>query len=227
MAQESNRPSGHLKQTPLSDYFTDILRRGYREGRLPVYTQESKNWYRDQAKTVSGSLDPDKLIKNSRDRYRGWPVPGRLYLFKYDPKTKDKLPYYDTLPLVFPIDVRSDHMLGLNMHYLPHELRAKLMDALYAYMNNEQLDHTTRLQISYRILKSVSRLAPYKPCIKKYLRAHVRSRFVLIDVKEWDIALFMPLERFEGASNGYVWERSKSSINTLRIPKARGIRRAR
>lgn len=192
-----------------------------------MYTQRSRNWYREQAQNVSKNFDEERLMKTERDRFRGWPVPGKLYLFMYDPKLKDKLPYYDRLPLVFPISMSSDSFIGLNMHYLPHPLRAKLMDALYPYLSNDQLDSTTQLQISFKILKAVARLAPYKPCVKKYLRTHVRSRFVLIDVKEWDIALFLPLERFEKSTTRHVWADSTAAINKLKVSRARGFRSAR
>ena len=43
---------------------------------------------------------------------------GRLNMFLYDPKYKDKLPYYDVFPLVLPIQRYSDGFLGINFHYL-------------------------------------------------------------------------------------------------------------
>jgi len=200
------------------NYFTSILDKGMRSGMLPVYTNESRNWYRDQAKNVS-NVNESQLMKSEPDRFRNTIAPGRMYLFYYDPKLKATLPYYDKLPLIFPIDVGKGYLLGLNMHYLPHPLRAKLMDALYPYLNNLDLDQTTRLQISYKILKAVSKLAPYKPCIKKYLRSHIRSRIVAIDTKEWDIALFLPLERFEKATTRHVWEMSRQQLNVFKKPR--------
>ncbi len=209
---------------PFDNHFTQILRKGYDAGHIPVYTQKSRDWYRERAQNASG-VNENTLLKSEPDRFRSQVVPGRMYLFHYDPKTKKDLPYYDNLPLVFPISMYSDSFIGLNMHYLPHDLRAKLMDALYPYMNNLEIDYTTKLQISFKLLKAVSRLAPYRPCVKKYLKAHVRSRFILIDVKEWDIALFLPLERFEKASSRYVWAQSRQALNKFKSVK--GTRRGR
>lgn len=203
---------------PLQNHFTQILLKGYQAGQLPVYSAEARTWYREHAKLVS-NINESTLMKSEPERFKNQVVPGRMYMFYYDPKLKKKLPYYDTLPLVFPISMDSSSFLGLNMHYLPHDLRAKLMDALYPYLNNLELDYTTRLQISFRILKSVSRLAPYRPCVKRYLKAHVRSRFVMIDVKEWDIALFLPLERFEKASARHVWAESRNAISSFNAAK--------
>ena len=61
---------------------------------------------------------------------------GKMYMFYYDAKTKDKLPYWDRFPLIFVLDVRPDRFWGVNLHYLPPLYRAKLMNALYKIQNN-------------------------------------------------------------------------------------------
>jgi hypothetical protein len=130
---------------------------------------------------------------------------GKMYMFVYDPKHKDTLPYYDTFPLIFPIEFYGDSFLGINLHYLPPMLRAKLMDALYATINNKKYNKTTQLIISYQILKSASRFKHFEPCIKKYLMSHVGSAFIYISPDEWDFALMLPTERFNKASKQQVW----------------------
>ena len=49
-------------------------------------------------------------------------------MFFYDPKFKKTLPYYDTFPLVLPLETYNDGFLGINMHYLPIPLRVNLLD---------------------------------------------------------------------------------------------------
>ena len=44
----------------------------------------------------------------------------RLNMFFYDPKLKKKLPYYDTFPLVLPLENYSDGFLGLNFQLSTH-----------------------------------------------------------------------------------------------------------
>ena len=137
---------------------------------------------------------------------------GYMYAFKYDPKTKNDLPYYDTFPLIFPVRMDSDGFLGINFHYLPPVLRAKLMDALYSTLTNKKYDDTTKLKISYSILQSASKYRFFKPMLKKYLRSHVRSQFLEVQVNEWDIAIFLPTESFRKADTGRVWEESRKKI---------------
>ena len=136
-----------------------------------------------------------------------------MYLFSYDPKMKEELPYYDRFPLVFPFQTTPDGFLGMNMHYIPHVYRARLMDNLYDLTNNEKYDETTKLRASYSMLNSAARYKYFKPCVKRYLYSHVRSRFLLIPSNEWDVALFLPLERFAKSTKNKVYRDSRIFIN--------------
>jgi hypothetical protein len=97
----------------------------------------------------------------------------------------------------------------MNFHYLPLPLRARLMDALYDVTTNDKFDETTKLRTSYNILNSAARYKEFKPTVKHYLTDHIRTRLVYINPTEWDIALFLPTERFEGASKTQVWQDSR------------------
>ena len=140
------------------------------------------------------------------------PMVGSMYMYYYDPKHKATLPYYDAFPLVFPYKKVEGGFMGINLHYLPLPLRAKLMDALYDVSNNERYDETTRLKLNYNVLNSTAKFKYFKPCIKHYLTDQMRSRFLYVYPSEWDMALFLPLERFRGASKQKVWAESKKLI---------------
>jgi hypothetical protein len=101
----------------------------------------------------------------------------------------------------------------MNLHYLPHVYRARLLDNLYDLLNNSKYNETTKIRASYALLNSVSRYKYFKPCVKRYLHSHVRSRFLQIPANEWDIAMFLPLERFAKKSKNYVYKESKDIIN--------------
>ena len=134
-------------------------------------------------------------------------------MYVYDPKWKRILPYYDIFPCMIPIHFYKDGWLGINMHYLPLPLRAKLMDALYTIANNKRFDESTKLKISYGLLKSAAKFKWFRPCIKRYLSKHVRSRFFNVVSAEWDIGLFLPVARFKKASQEKVWKDSRDIIN--------------
>jgi hypothetical protein len=190
--------------------FDNILLDGIRSGRMPSRTTQAREWYRSRAQQTTTT--PTALMRQNKSKLTTGFAPGNLYLFNYNPKTKADLPYYDTFPLVFPVKPAPKGFYGLNMHYLPYELRAKLMDQLYSLSTDKNYDENTKLQISYDILNSTSKFKEFKPTFKRYLSSYVKSRPLQIASSEWDIALFLPIERFQKASKSQVWKDSRGKI---------------
>jgi hypothetical protein len=191
--------------------FDEILTKGVRAGQIPARTAKAREWYRNSAKDYK-RVSEGKLMKGDADRLTARPLVGQMYMYYYDAKGKATLPYYDRFPLVFPFKKVKGGFYGLNMHYLPLPLRAKLMDALYDTASNTRFDESTRLKMSYKMLESAAKYKEFQPCIKRYLTTQVKSRFMYIYPSEWDVALFLPLERFQGASKTQVWADSKRKI---------------
>jgi len=133
-------------------------------------------------------------------------------MYFYDAKHKSTLPYYDRFPLVFPYKKVPGGFMGINLHYLPLIYRAKLMDALYDTTNNDAFDKSTKLRLNYSILDKAAKFRYFKPCVKHYLSEQVRSRFLYVYPSEWDIALFLPTQRFIGATKEKVWKDSLQSV---------------
>jgi hypothetical protein len=193
--------------------FDNILIQGARQGIIPARTVAAREWYRSAAGKLMTNISPGVFEKRTDEARKVSSMEfGYMYAFKYDPKTKNDLPYYDTFPLVFPVRMDSDGFLGINFHYLPPVLRAKLMNALYSTLTNKKYDDTTKVKISYSILQSASKYRYFKPMLKKYLRSRVRSQFLEVQVNEWDIAIFLPTESFRKADTGRVWEESRKQI---------------
>jgi hypothetical protein len=143
---------------------------------------------------------------------------GNMYCFFYDPKLSKSLPYYDTFPLVIPIKEYADGFLGLNLHYLAPEMRARLMDALYEILNTSNKENPENFpyqKISYEALNSVAKYKYFKPCLKRYLSSNVRSRYLKLESSEWDMALFLPTERFQKSNRSKIWKESRRKINVL------------
>ena len=132
--------------------FTNVLEQG-RTGRttsgiIRPGTDEARDWYRDLALSVR-SVRVENIVRKNPEYNRLTIKPGFLYLFNYDPKTKEKLKYYDRFPLVIPIETYPDGFLGLNLHYIHPKHRLILLDKLSDTASNKKLDANTRLRISY------------------------------------------------------------------------------
>jgi hypothetical protein len=199
----------------MANIFQTILQKGIAQGTLPNLTQQARDWYRDQASGVStATASPTKAIQTAEStagEVTGTLL-GKMLLFTYDPKTKQQLPYYDKFPLIFPFARAPGGFYGLNMHYLPLPYRAKLMDGLYSVATDNRYDERTRLRLSYEVLLSSSRFRFFRPCVKHYLNTGMRSRFAVIPSNQWDIALFLPLERFQKANKETVYQDSRKII---------------
>ena len=202
----------------MAKIFDDILLKGIRAGQMPSRNSSARVWYREKAKEV-GKINETSFFRNAgADRLKnaGQFRIGSMYMFYYDPKHKDTLPYYDRVPLIFPINRAKGGFLGINFHYLPLKMRAKLMDALYDAASNDRYDESTKLNISYRILNSSAQYREFRPAVKHYLFEHVRSRLLYVNPSEWDIALFLNIAKFEGATQTQVWEDSRKIIRGTR-----------
>jgi hypothetical protein len=174
--------------------------------------QRSVNWYQTQVRQLRGlNTQMDRLVKNSPELTNKI-MPGRLYLFSYDPKHKDTLPFYDTLPLVLPFKTVKGGFLGINLHYLPYMIRFKLMGALLDLVSDIE-DPNSRALASWRLLNSSSRYRGVEVSVKHYLTAQVQSRFLQIPPDQWIAASQLPIERFEGQSKDVVWRDSRRRLS--------------
>lgn len=182
--------------------FSTILKQAADRGIAANQSQSARRWFRDQA--TSATTSAASLLKTQGVRSSGNISFGDMVLFRYEPKHADTLPFYDRYPLIFPVDSAPGGFYGINLHYLPLQLRAKLMDGLYSLVTDQNYDENTKINLSYKMLRSASQLRYFKPCFKHYLNSYVRSNFRIINANEWDIALFLPLERFAKASSGTV-----------------------
>ena len=93
---------------------------------------EPYTWYRNRIKElgVPNTAELCVLVNLARRPHgldRGNIV--NLNMFIYSPKFAKTLPYYDTFPLVMPLELAEGGFYGLNFHYLPYALRARLLDA--------------------------------------------------------------------------------------------------
>jgi hypothetical protein len=203
----------------MKDTFKQILEDGFKKGYNPRETVEAVEWFRKKASKTRTlrNTKTSKIIRLGEDRgsnrntFNKKQMIGRMYLFEYDPKTKNtpKLPYYDRFPLVFPIEKYSDSFLGMNMHYLYPAHRAVLMDALTGLTLEAGTPERTRLKMTYNLLNKSAKYKYFKPCVKRYITENVMTDYMKIEPDEWDIALFLPLERFKGASRRKVWAESR------------------
>ena len=167
---------------------------------------KSTQWFRDKIKEFGTPKSADLIRDGKRT---STPTFGILNMFVYDPKLKDKLPYYDTFPLVLPIEEYNNGFLGINLHYLSMPMRIRLLDRLMDYSNNDKFDKTTKLRTNYSNLKKVDLI---KPCLKRYLAGNVKTKFRKVEADEFIVATLLPVQRFKKQSDSHVFAKSRGLV---------------
>ena len=180
----------------MSSLFQQLEIEAFRAGVTPR-TKQSIEWFRRKA-TQLGRISRTQVLRDEQIALKNRPKTGafgNMYLYYYDAKYKDTLPYYDAFPLVIPMGPAKGGFYGMNLHYLPPIIRAKALDALL----NEGGGGVPEKYI--------------RPTIHRYLFSQVRSRFALVDKPEWEIATFLPLADFRNSSASKVYSDSRKNMN--------------
>tara|TARA_B100000941_G_scaffold231471_1_gene173887 strand:- start:470 stop:988 length:519 start_codon:yes stop_codon:yes gene_type:complete len=155
---------------------------------------EPFTWYRNRIREL-GTPSVPELLRSGKLNNR--PHPKHLNMFVYSPKFAKTLPYYDTFPLIMYLKSAEGGFYGLNFHYLPYALRARLLDAA----------GQDKLSVS-----AVEKSPLTKPTIKRYLFGFTRSMFRKIDEEDNLTAIMLPVQRFKKASESRVWGDSRKMI---------------
>jgi hypothetical protein len=171
------------------------------------------SWFKKIVAKTQRAAAPAKygrkeIINNRNIGIDTRPIIGRMYLFQYDAKWKDKLPWWDMWPLIFPFDYAKGGFYGINVHYLPPNDRADLMIRLIkAHGSSGKMDERFKMRLSYSI---ITKFKPAIPCIKRYLFSQVQGRgFYGISGQDWSYAAALPLQKFQKATARKVWHHSK------------------
>ena len=186
-------------------FFDKYELEAFRSGVAPR-TKESLDWFRDKlsGRRISG----EKLLKDPSIESRNKPIAGRMFAYSYDPKYKETLPYYDRFPLIIMLESAKGGFTGLNLHYLHPKERAIFFDRLLDYTNNKKYDESTRFKLKYDFLKGASKLSAFRPCFKRYLNSHIRSKVGEVQPPEWEMAIFLPIDKFVYNNRRTVWAKS-------------------
>jgi len=194
----------------MSNLFQTLEFEAFRAGITPR-TQASRDWFRKKAQSMR-RVNRNQLMREEPIQLSNRQIVGSMYMFFYNPKLKEELPYYDSFPLVIVIGPAKGGFLGMNLHYLPPVLRAKFLDSLLEVASNEKYDDTTRFEVSYSLLKRAAKFKYFKPCVKHYLSNNVKSRFARVPAPEWEIATFLPTADFQKSGKSAVYKDSRKMI---------------
>lgn len=165
------------------------LRTYYRDNKNKAPSPKADQWIRQQMRQVRGHIP------------RGGVKVGRMYMYGYDAKYKHKLPYWDRFPLILCLAVNNTHMLGLNLHYIRPNERAKFMHDVLKFASTHTITNKTVLNINW---KTVKNRAVAKQMIKLYIAANVKGGITEIRPADWHKAIFLPTQNFVNTKGGNI-----------------------
>lgn len=195
----------------MASLFDTLHANAFRAG-MQARTKESQKWFQDKVKELPMPSRKALLQDTALDPTSKTMV-GSMYMYMYDPKTKEDLPYYDRFPLTILMSGTKKGFTGLNLHYLPYPTRAQFLDELMALAPGKMGDTTRIRNLRYELIAGARKYKEFKPCFKQYLSSHVKSKFVRVPMTDWEIAVFLPVEQFIKKSKTAIWTES------LRIAK--------
>jgi hypothetical protein len=158
----------------------------------------SQRWFNQEVRLMrqTGQISAPRII-NSYDGESHLVVDiGDMYLFQYNPKHKDRLPYYDMFPLVIPFSASTDHFVALNFHHLSESMRVYLLEQLYTFKTTPNIDEDTRLLFKWRYLTYYANMSPAYDCVRRYNYANLASSMKKIEPPDWISALLLPLAEY-------------------------------
>ena len=191
-------------------FFTNLAAKAFRAGITPR-TDASRKWFQGEVRNIR-NVNRRKLLKDPALEPRNRARVGSMYMYFYNPKHEATLPYYDLFPLTIMVQPVPGGFHGLNLHYLPPALRARLFDSLINLTNNKRYDESTRFKLTYDMLKSASKMRFFKPCYKHYLYSQIEGRVAMVESPAWEMALFLPTEQFRKSTKTAVWKDSRQAI---------------
>lgn len=179
----------------LSKFAQDLLKNIKRDS-VRRNSQRSQTWLLN------------KILKDKSKKRVDSPKVGRMYLFVYDAKHKDTLPYWDVNPLIILIGPAEKGFYGINFHYLPIQDRLELLELIVPFQKLVSAKNHNQININYKKLLSLSKKT-WKHCFKHYLLNNLNTQMIEIPMEEWMNTITLPLAHFKGASAQQVWRDRK------------------
>ena len=189
----------------MASLFDTLQANAFRAG-IQGRTKASQEWFKKNVTNLAVSRQgvlKDTALDRSTQQIRG-----SMYMYFYDPKFKETLPYYDRFPLTIIVDSAPGGFYGLNLHYLNYNTRAKFLDDLMSFGPAKSTENSRLTKLRYQLISGVRKYKEFKPCFKHYLGKHVVSQFARVPMTDWEIAIFLPVEQFKKKSKTSVWNES-------------------
>lgn len=183
----------------------------------------AKRWFTKSIDSITKIGARNDMLKSLyKIKNNGKPPVGEILMYRYSPKLKLKLPYYDTYPLVLVVAFEQDRFYGINLHYLPPTLRTQVM-AILIEQKQKSKNQEEYVKAVFPLLQQLSKtLCMF--AFKLYLCNHVTSKFIVVEHDYWELVAKLSTEKFVGASSERVWRDAIAKGGTLDLTVVPGAK---
>lgn len=189
---------------------------------LKTAFRKSKAWYEQQMILLMKQIQsPWIVLKGNPTQLTTKLMPGKMYMYIYDPVYKSSIPYFDRFPCTLLYKRSISGFSGINFHYLPYQMRVHLLYHLMQYKTNAKMDESTRIKFTWEAIKGVRKFAAAVPAFKNYSFAGLRSTFREIRSYDWTTAVLLPVEQFVKMPDDRIWDKSRQYVNRINQGKKR------
>ena len=187
---------------------------------LKTAFRKSKAWYEQQMILLMKQINsPWTVLKGNPTQLTTKLMPGKMYMYIYDPLYKSSIPYFDRFPCTLLYKRSISGFSGINFHYLPYQMRVHLLFHLMQYKTNAKMDENTRIKYSWEAIKGVQKFAAAVPAFHNYNFGGLRSTFREIRAYDWTTAILLPVEQFVKAPDDRIWDKSRQAVNRMKRKK--------
>jgi hypothetical protein len=188
----------------LKDEFAQAMIAG--DVRNNKHSGEALNWYYNFIRLNINSMNSlEGLRAGKADNKMS---PGSFYVYTYDPKYKETLPYYDTVPLILCTSLTPKGWYGINFHYIPPKIRLLIVKEMYKVSRmtaNDNMKFKLSWQKAYSLGHALGQDKWMKHSIKQYLHSHIKSSLIKVKGDNIEPMVFLPIARFKKMSQADVW----------------------
>lgn len=204
----------------------DLLQQYVRQVGLKKAIQEANFKYRDRyaakKKEYNSITDLSEGILVNQSILRGF-IPGKIYTYQYDPKTKLDLDYYDIRPLMLSLghyklkNGKGILEIGINLHFLPPDAIQKIMMLTWKVFqyklekNFEYLMKENYTQVPLPLYQNAQKIyemvgkTNYKFAIRHYLPNRMKD-VQIVEYTDWKIVPLLETKWIIGASKAQIFE---------------------
>jgi len=185
-------------------------------------------WYKQLEDKVD---NPGKSTGLSNYKRSNTVMLGRMYAYRYDPKYKSKLKFYDENPLTIAFEHKQTSggtgFLGINLHFIPRQQRGSVIK-YFVEKNKVNVMKQGEIDIDYeKDLKNNTKFRYIYSCIRHYLLSQVIGSFIMIPQEDYVNVINLYSAKYVGMSEYEIMNiiKNEGNKNLLNTPGIQNVKK--